>query len=796
MPDIDSEYSKWKTFHGLSTKAAKEQFEIVDRVIDLYNESRRSRQASCYWTAKTNIDAEGDTTTASGGDWMEYWDRQTKMFLRWYQEPSSDEYKSNVKSPATMARILAIMHKIKKFDLKWEVYPESEDDVNAAKIWKLLLDNVYTQSNMKEDITSWVQDTLTHGSAFGRLKYLKYEVETSYPKINKLQGKEKKDTKEGKIVWQEPSKEIRFKGPILETIPIEEIYPDPNARTIHGHTYRARYIIHRKVVHIDDFRNEYKDKPSSMNIDKVKALSHYREHCEDNPFFEVPHDIQKDNSVQLLIFESELYDQYSVIANDILVEHHPMMFHKEVSVHKMDGMEVPHQFYKMGIPDMLRNTQAAEEILINLAYDYIYRTLDNTVLVDDSIYGEYTDAAMRADSKYIPVNTTMDGKPLASKVMQLSMQPIGFDLFKLLDITKQDETIATQIDPSQMNMQMVQRTATATLQQQQLMDTLLNSFLESFKVAMTRVGRQLMLMLMDVLSVSEVKEIANEEEEESYYNIRLEGKKVVETDGALDIVDDADNPYSFFKVTKEHLTTTSDVDVRISPESLDSMSKALRIQKMQEAYAQMMENAVDPDNDAQIEQHPAPLYDAIELAQQYTQELGYSDKLLLKPKHNKKQEILEAKDDVVRIFAGQDVIGVPGRSKEHKLYQSKVLQLVNKKVDELNDMIETDLEEQQATSEEDAMMMQVFGMQSPEPQVDQDLELEFDDWLAIQKSLAYHLEVDNMPPNAAEEAALMGAEESMAGSQEEEMMPPSVPMPQELDMQDVMPGYGGGQMPM
>lgn len=224
-----------------------------------------------------------------------------------------------------------------------------------------------------------------------------------------------------------------------------------------------------------------------------------------------------------------------------------------------------------------------------------------------------------------------------------------------------------------------------------------------------------------------------------------------------------------------------------------------------EAYAQMMPNAVDPNDNEKIRMHPLPLYDARKLAAQLVNVMSMEDNILLDPTAGQEQDLEAAKQHVISIMAGEDIPGKPGMSDLHKQVESEALTAINSQVETLYGIMENQ-------ARENLVYDPMTGM--PVPQIDPELEKQYNELREKQAILAKHLEIDNMPKYMTEEAAMGGAAESqqrgipmppggggqmppqigmdpqmMGGG----MMPPQqgIPMPEEVSMQQMMPNYGG-----
>lgn len=309
----EKDYKSWTKKHNLKTgKDTKSEFETVQLVFDKYQSSKKSRRNNCYWSA-------GSST--SGTDWLDWWDKQEKSWLMWFKPMPSNEFKSNVKSPATTGRIESTMHKLKKLNIKFAALPNDEGDVDKTKIAQIVLDWIFQTSDMRTSLVRWWKDALIHGSAFARLYIMSKYKEQQFPKDNyfKLSDEEKEalEGKDDKVIWNEKKLRCVFKGVVLQIIPIHEYYPDPNARCNHGVNYEAQYGIWKRVMHIDDIKTEYGYIPGVKNLSKIKEMGYYRDDKDDIGVFPLPTDIENDELCQVLEFEDQMNDRYIVTVNDI-----------------------------------------------------------------------------------------------------------------------------------------------------------------------------------------------------------------------------------------------------------------------------------------------------------------------------------------------------------------------------------------------------------------------------------------------------------------------------------------------
>lgn len=776
-------YSAWVTASKLpKNKSTRAKYKASKLVREELSKAKDARRTSCFFS--TNAGDSSNSSNSSGGDWQLKWDKWMKAWLGWYQPSSADDFKSNIKLPETTGRIESLMHKIRRVNFGWLAEPNSPEDENVARIAAPILDYIFYDSKLSQSTATWAKEALIYGSGFARLVYIKDIRELRFPKTSDISQDEAKDVEKGKVVFKPKEKVTKFEGFQLIPIPIEEVYVNPGARKMHGHSYAASKFMWERIVDFDEFKAMFSNDPMASDVDKVKPASQYGK--EDEPFFKKPESIGKDG-VLLVDYEDPYNDRYIVIANGIVIKDQPLPYrHKEGTFHKIDCIENPNQFYGIGIPAFLENIQAAAEITLNLMIDKMYRSMNVRYAIDGSIYGEFANMYQRPENALIPIST-MDGTPMQSKIMPLQTETVDFDGYRILDKLQQYASMATQVDLSQMNLQNPDRTATATSLSRELVDIMVASILDNMANTFVDVGRQMWTIVQEKWSVPKIVEVIGEDGQEKikkevYKNIKLKGMEVEMAEDGTVSLNKTDQKYSFFEVSEGLLKTENNLDIRIAPDTIEVMSKTLRRQKTMELYAQMMPNAVDPTDKEKLKMHPLPLYDARVLAKRLVNDgLGGDDDVLLSADFDNTTEVAEAQQNVAAIFQGEIVNGVPGRSDAYIEYITYVLRNLNqeqenlaKEMSELEEVIPPTI---------DPMTGQEFPGQLPQGIIDL-----FENRREIQVNLASHLEQSRLPAYASDIDALMGAQPPQPEPQQA-----NIPMPQQMSQADILPNFGGSQ---
>jgi len=795
-------YKQWLGKHSRSdTPDNKKHFKAMKEVRDAFNEARTGRQNNSYWAAKSEDVAGQDTeSTSVGSNWEDRWTKQLKRWLGWYKPASTDDLRANYKSPSTQGRIESVLQKFQRLNIGWAALPNTKDDENAAEVMSLVLEHLFSKVNVKRAITAWAKDSLIHGSGFVRIYFLEKKRKLRFYR-DEIDDDE---YKKGKF-WKEPEEVTIYSDVVIENVPIFDLYVDPQARCLHGDNYEARYVVQRKIMQIDEFKQLYGSNPLAKNVDMVKPASAYMDRTVNYDFFEPPKEIENKKSVEVLIYEDQLNDTYRVVANDIMVIDCPLPYnHKELSYHKLDCIPVAHQFYGIGIADRLMNSQGHEEVLFNMALDKVMQSLQWRFFADSRSFGELSQALLRAESAVVPVDVS-DGNSINSKVMPFGYEPVGFDFYQMFELFNRNATLASQVDPSQMALLESGNTATATMVHKEQMELGIAAMVDNFSHGgLLSAGRQVAAIVRQKYTKPEIREIEEDgkkSEKEIWRSIRLEGMEVVMDEEKDRFVErESKDPYSYFEIRGEFLDTQEELDIRIKPESLEIMSKGLEMQKMQESFAQLVQFAVDPNNSMAMEQHPLPMINAINLFREYVEVMGFNEEILIHGEEDAEEQSKMALDHVNQILAGNDVKGTPGASPIHTKIEAKTLLDLQAEFDKAMEEVVTSL----PTIGFDPMTGEpMLGEPSQEDQ------LRLGEMKMAIDRLTKHLLVEMMPDDMMEEAAL---EQSMPAPMEGNLPPeaqsagmggamppemggagvPQPPMPASPTQQDVMgSGYGG-----
>lgn len=723
----------------------KDEASVIELVRSDYVSARNARQTNCYHGSPSKT-----------GNWEDRWDLQEKIDLGWSEAPKQDEFESNVKSPMTSGRIESTMHKLKRLNIQFIVRPDDIKDPKEkrkAKVVQELLNNLFERREFKARMTTWFKDCLTHGSAFLHIYYLQKKRKVQMPKVDTktMSEDEKESLKEGKKVYTTETI-YDYDDIAFEPVKIQEIYVDPSARNFHGTSYEAQWVIRRMLPSMAQFKAMFSADPDAKNINKVRPASAYI--GEDVEFFEPPKDVNKNDYVELLHYYNKAEDRYVVVANDVLIKDIPLPYkHKQLPFVKIDAYEVLHQFYGAGIPDKLFNIQSEEEILKNLVYDRLHITANPIIKVKKSIYGEFSKAYQTAEpGLMVPVNNQDDVAPL-------EYQAMNFDMFKGIDMTERDATLATQIDPIQMGVNQKYVSATTSMLTKEQMDTYITSLLDTWTEPLNIAAKQCISLMSQFYTVPRIEAAGKTAKNKS---IRLLDKKV--NPNTLEVTEDR-GKYSYVEIKPEFFNINGDWDVEISPESVEVQSKAIEMQKSQAMLAQLAPFFVDPNNPQSVMSNPVGWINGPKTVEWYVETNGAPKELMAVSVEDEDISVERAELQGKLMAMGQWIPGIPGESEAHKKIHVEQLRIKNAEKKELEKQFE------QLPPEMMDLMQGTPGWQQLE---------ELDNIAAI---YAEHLMKDDQPK-------VMEAPTAIQEGQPPEQVQPEVPMPPGLTP------AGGAQPPM
>jgi len=538
----------------------------------------------------------------------------------------------------------------------------------------------------------------------------------------------------------------------FEPVKRQEIYEDPSARSMHGTSYEAQWIIRRMLPSVEQFKAMFSADPEAKNVNKVRPVSSYV--GEDVEFFEPPKDVTNTNCVELLHYYNKADDRYIVVANDILIKDVPLPYrHKQLPFVKIDAYEVLHQFNGMGIPDKLKNVQSEEEILKNLVYDRLHITANPIIKVKKSIYGEFSKAYQTAQpGLMVPVNNQDD-------VQSLDYPAMNFDMFRGIDMLDRDAVIATQIDPTQMGVNQKYVSATTSMFTKEQADAFIASLIDTWTEPLIIAGEMCISLMSQFYTIPRVEAAGKTAKNK---NMRLLDIEI--NPNTLEVREKR-GKYSYLEIKPEFFNINGDWEVEISPESVELQSRAIEMQKAQTALAQYAPFMIDPNDPKSKMSNPMGWVDGPKLLEWSMEVQSIPKEIMAVLTEDEDISTERAELQGKKLQAGEVVPGIAGEPEAHIWVHVEQMRILNGK--------KKNIEKQFEDFPPEVMEL---AMQTPEAEEMKKLD-------GILQLYVEHLMADTAPK-------VMDAPGVMKDSQPEPAAQASVPMPPGLTP------AGGAQPPM
>lgn len=148
-----------------------------------------------------------------------------------------EKFQTNMKVPVIKQYVDTMFAAIYDNDIAFRVTPRNKKDLKKAKSFNEFLDWAFTISGSYDQLMEVIKETLIVGRGFGRISFHDGNEEISYVK----NGKAVKYLVEGE------------KYPKIRYVSCFDIFYDPTAQDVES----SRYVIERKIMHLDDILQEY-----------------------------------------------------------------------------------------------------------------------------------------------------------------------------------------------------------------------------------------------------------------------------------------------------------------------------------------------------------------------------------------------------------------------------------------------------------------------------------------------------------------------------------------------------------
>ena len=731
----------------------------------LFHEAIENRKVACFW---------------DDGDWEDRWELQDQYALPTVEDATSEEYRSNVKSPEILGRIQSAMHKLSKLSISFVVRPKNSAAKLAARVDELIINNFFSKQDYAGVLRDSFYTAIVHGSAPIGVEWLKRTRKVKQvitdPEI--MSEDQKKKLKKGEMPYVEVE-QTDFNAPVLLNYTLASVYLDPAARNMQGPVHNCGHAFVAELITYESFKSNFEGKEGFKDIDKVKPISKDwtgPEGNEAHPDRYLYPPISSDGEYVYLVKGWDYYrDEYKIKANEVYIKESPLPYSdKKIPLEVLKPYSLPNQVYGLGMVDLLIPSVYQLELIQNAFYDWLLYTINPILLVQRNDYGDFS-------RKYQVVNgepgSMLPVTDVVGSVQPLKFPSLSMDVFQGIGLLQKDAILASQHDPNQLGVLRKDATATANIINKEVAEAFVNYIVDNFTGTLENVARMLISRIHEFMTKPQVSKLVNGETDEGEpFEVAIPGKYVnVDWDERTVKIENNPERVSLVKVSKKLYqyqdpetgklveVSPNDYEVSLSAESKQVISRALEQQRMLDSMKMIMPYAVNPNDPQALMKTPLQLFNALEIADHFVDVMGLPPKLLLNQSENEKDDIKRAQQQNMEMYEGKRAVPKAGESathvKQHTDFQQMLInQMENMKID-----IESSIR---------------AGMQiGPEQQQ------EFD---RIRKTLplvSEHIDFDTT--NIVEEAALVSKAGMMVGG--------GMQQPQQQPQQPQGPNTGIGQ---
>lgn len=795
--------SDWRDNYKRDTRFWNNQTEYT-KVAELEEERenmREARQSNCYY----GVD---------GGEFKSFDDKQDnnmKMWAQWKAAFDPNDPRPNLKSTFVYNAVQTAMTEVYDASFMPSVVGWTKKGIKVEQEVENIVKYPIIRYGFDIEWKDAIQEALIGGNAFLKINYEKIVVTKKIKKLKDFSKEElKKLEKMGEIAIYQDRQIIQHNDVIWTHIPFNEYYPDPYARKQHGLNHAATKGLHEYVISYDNFKARFGNRRGFINIDKVRPGS---DRMEDNPIFKFPEDHKKDNNVVVRELEDLGRDFTRYTANGVWLADIPIDNHKELSVVHIGCVKFPNQYYYLGLGDVIEGLQVEDEVMRNKFIELLELNLTPPIIANNQVAGEFKEQYETARYNIGDI-ISISGSPQEIQFMAPAISKLS-ELFGMRAQIKEDVISVSLIDPRASSQPSVRsETATETVA---MMQATMKSFAMTMKTVSQGLNKglniQWALQRQEYPLTLEPEEIEKRKGDKSESQAKglMKSREIFSQD--VLIVENKDkyevkktpgklNP---FYIKDEYLDLEDgDVNVIITAESLQPLTKVSKIRKTEQALSQLFPILAQ---DAQMKGIPPLEYGPIQvLLKDYVIAHGNNEDILEFETEDKEESIERSIEQHQQIYKNAElepsspgykmVLGCYDEPKAHTNEHLRALQGINALVDKVK-------MERDSTMAETVSMIET-GQQPNEAVVNEisDLQAKLGKLERIKVQLEEHLEVDRMTEEQGTEKLLLketglpqqglstaGAPQMGAQMGGENMMPPSgvpaVPGPVQTGQQDL-----------
>jgi hypothetical protein len=794
------ERSKWRS------KAEKK---LVTEIRKKYQEYSQWRGTSCPLFVPDVVDAGRvtniDGVKRTGNDWALRWERDYKNWAM--VQDLSDPKKSNLKSPMVFAPTEAAIAEFQENNSMVTFSPTEESDRAKVKLYQHLLRHVENKGDFqKQKATSFREDIIC-GTSFSKIcwqrvernieviltsanaeyevdKVLKGDDQEAIDKVKKRLDKGRPLTKKDQI--------IEYNDIAYIPISIFEIYVDPSARCLRGFSHEASDMFERSFMSVEQARLLCKNSNDRYikkeNLERIVTASEAAGAYDrsKNPVFDIPTDMESDDQVEVLKYYNKLTDKYIIIANDVIIRDGPLPYnHKQLPfvIHK--AIEIPHSLYGMGFGSILDQTMSHDETLMNLDIETRKMNLARPMFINTEIKHEIDHQIPNGELE--PGSIIDTSIPLTPDNMQWMPALQSTDYLQIRSTLREDGISLSGINPLSYASPRPNEPVRNNLMSMEATLKMLKKIIKNWAHGDKEAARQIIRLMQQYYPEEYVTRITGEKNDdkknvdtkkptkEPSRTIKIKGYRYDEVGGEL--IENKIDGDSFMQLKSEYLDLTGDIDIEVDVDSIIPVSRALKLQNLQQA----MQTTIPILGNPQLLSSPGVL----PMLREYLDQMGIPSTVTdqLQDESNDK-EAVAAKVQEEKILAGEFVPGIPGESEKHKWQHIQTLLLIKTQSEEMEKQLNDEM------------------AKGADPLSLGDVQAQLEELRKAHISLYEHFTLDGMPKNQSGAAGEMAAPQppQQAGPpQAPPGMDPAMMSPEMMAMMEqggMPPADAGGGPPM
>lgn len=500
----------------------------------------------------------------------EHWDRADKSYMQWMPEREADDWRSHLVLPDAFAAIQSNAQEVIERRSRPILDSVEASDLAREQFCNDVMKYSMDRTGFDFEIFKAKLVASIRGTAFvmERYRYEKREVKDP----DSLDD-------DGNIVYKK-REIIDYDDTVTEFCENDTIYIDPSA----PHESKARDMVEREVLDIAEFKRLYKNKPGFINQNYVQAAGSMANNTQ---FFKKADDMT-DNQVELLHYTNRSTDDYSVVANNVVVRDDAIPYkHKELSLSVFRHYQIPGRLYGMGIPRVIFSLSEERSSLRRLNLDRQNLNMNKVFLANDLVDIDEEDARSRPNG-IIQVNT--NGMNISQVIQPIEYGDISPSYYRTEEMLLEDIRRAHGIDDRIQGVQTGGTATEAAILKETAQKRINMISVQSEMDTLIRIGRlkwSNIQFFYPAARIERITEDGEDREKKVYRSIKVQGREYVvrEENGGYKLdTSEIEGTSGFILNPAMAYFMEGDYDVSMDASAAPVLSKPLQQAKITEMF--------------------------------------------------------------------------------------------------------------------------------------------------------------------------------------------------------------------